>query len=103
MPTNYNQTAGNLLQEKSEWGNIAKIAFRIFFVYLFIQAVPLDWKFYRDLFSREAGDPNVCDDTSMTHQLSSRQPVVACGNPDLIELSRTAAMTFGFVHFLIHE
>ena len=34
-----------------EWKGYEKWAFRIFSVYFFIQAVPLDWKFYRNLFS----------------------------------------------------
>src|SRR3954467_4781184 len=33
------------------WKTHEKILFRFFFIYLVIQAVPLDWKFYRDLFS----------------------------------------------------
>ncbi len=51
MPTNYNQPADGSLRQPNSWSNFEKIAFRIFFVYFFIQAVPLDWKFYRDLFS----------------------------------------------------
>ncbi|WP_183561365.1 DoxX family protein [Mucilaginibacter sp. SP1R1] len=34
-----------------EWKGYEKWAFRIFAIYFFIQAVPLDWKFYRNLFS----------------------------------------------------
>ncbi len=33
------------------WKSDDKVIFRIFFIYFFIQAVPLDWKFYRQLFS----------------------------------------------------
>ncbi|MEN0052212.1 MAG: DoxX family protein [Mucilaginibacter sp.] len=34
-----------------EWKGYEKWAFRIFAIYFFIQSVPLDWKFYRNLFS----------------------------------------------------
>jgi hypothetical protein len=33
------------------WTGTGKILFRFAFIYFFIQSVPLDWKFYRDLFS----------------------------------------------------
>ncbi|RVU01045.1 DoxX family protein [Mucilaginibacter limnophilus] len=35
----------------SEWKGYEKAALRFFFIYFIIQAVPLDWKFYRHLFS----------------------------------------------------
>ncbi|GAA4333251.1 hypothetical protein GCM10023149_39900 [Mucilaginibacter gynuensis] len=35
----------------SQWKNYEKLALRFFFIYFVIQAVPLDWKFYRALFS----------------------------------------------------
>lgn len=35
----------------SEWRGSEKLLFRFFFIYFFIQAVPLDWKYYRDLFA----------------------------------------------------
>ena len=35
----------------SQWKGYEKAALRFFFVYFVIQAVPLDWKFYRELFS----------------------------------------------------
>jgi len=44
---NYDSAAS--LQRLS-WNAFAKISFRIFFIYFFIQVVPLDWKFYRDIF-----------------------------------------------------
>ncbi|SDD44309.1 hypothetical protein SAMN05216464_101746 [Mucilaginibacter pineti] len=34
-----------------DWKGYEKWAFRIFSIYFFLQAVPLDWKFYRNLFS----------------------------------------------------
>jgi hypothetical protein len=38
-------------QEQSPaWKGWEKVAFRFFFVYFLIQIVPLDWKYYRDLF-----------------------------------------------------
>jgi hypothetical protein len=33
------------------WTAYQKIIFRVFFIYFLIQVIPLDWKFYRDLFS----------------------------------------------------
>jgi hypothetical protein len=33
------------------WKNYEKFLFRFFFLYFFIQIVPLDWKYYRDLFA----------------------------------------------------
>lgn len=33
------------------WTTYERIAFRFFFIYFIIQALPLDWKFYRDLIS----------------------------------------------------
>jgi hypothetical protein len=37
----------------SPWEDYEKVAFRFFFIYFFLQAVPLDWKFYRELFSTD--------------------------------------------------
>jgi hypothetical protein len=37
--------------QPSEWQGYEKLVFRFFFIYFFIQAVPLDWKFYQSLFS----------------------------------------------------
>lgn len=37
----------------SEWKRYEKAALRFFFIYFIIQAVPLDWKFYRHLFSTD--------------------------------------------------
>jgi uncharacterized membrane protein len=34
----------------AEWSTLEKTLFRIAFIYFFIQCVPLDWKFYRQLF-----------------------------------------------------
>jgi hypothetical protein len=33
------------------WKNYEKVVFRIFFIYFFLQVVPVDWKFYKQLFS----------------------------------------------------
>ena len=35
----------------TEWSGVAMLALRISALYIFIQAIPLDWKFYRDLLS----------------------------------------------------
>jgi len=44
-------TANEPLVPSSDWNKLVKTAFRFFFVYFFIQAVPLDWKYFRNLFS----------------------------------------------------
>ena len=33
------------------WNRYEKILFRIIFIYFFLQVVPLDWKYYRHIFS----------------------------------------------------
>lgn len=38
-------------EEPVSWKEYEKILFRFFFIYFFIQIVPLDWKFYRDVFA----------------------------------------------------
>lgn len=40
----------------SEWKGYQKALLRFFFVYFVIQAVPLDWKYYAQLFSMEWGN-----------------------------------------------
>ncbi|RIV20036.1 DoxX family protein [Fibrisoma montanum] len=35
----------------SDWRGSEKLLFRFFFIYFIIQAVPLDWTYYRDLFA----------------------------------------------------
>jgi hypothetical protein len=37
----------------SNWSSLEKIAFRFFFIYFILQVVPLDWKYYRDIFSSD--------------------------------------------------
>lgn len=38
-------------QPSAEWKGYEKIALRFFFVYFIIQTIPLDWKFYKGIFS----------------------------------------------------
>jgi uncharacterized membrane protein YphA (DoxX/SURF4 family) len=38
-------------QTNTAWTKFEKIAFRFFFIYFLIQAVPLDWKYYQQVFS----------------------------------------------------
>jgi hypothetical protein len=40
-----------LPSENGEWNALEKNAFRIAFIYFVIQSVPLDWKYYRTVFS----------------------------------------------------
>lgn len=57
-------TANNIhTNASSEWRSYEKIALRFFVIYFIIQAVPLDWKFYRELFSLQW---NVYDLFSLT-------------------------------------
>ncbi len=39
------------IQPSEDWKEYEKTALRFFFIYFVIQAIPLDWKFYRQLFS----------------------------------------------------
>lgn len=45
----------------SPWKNIDKIALRFLVIYFIIQAVPLDWKFYRQLFTIDWSDLSFYD------------------------------------------
>lgn len=40
----------------ADWKEYEKTIFRFLFIYLVLQSVPLDWKFYRDLFSINWGE-----------------------------------------------
>jgi len=44
-------TTASTSADSPVWTNSEKIVFRIFFIYFFIQAIPVDWKFYQQLFS----------------------------------------------------
>src|SRR4051794_40841521 len=46
---NYHMPIDNVNRSFAPWSGWSKWLFRIFFIYFFIQVVPLDWKFYRDL------------------------------------------------------
>lgn len=39
------------IEHTSEWKGYEKIAFRFIFIYFFIQAVPLDWQYYKQVFA----------------------------------------------------
>ncbi|MFZ4101876.1 MAG: DoxX family protein, partial [Sphingobacterium thalpophilum] len=39
------------IQPSEDWKEYEKSAIRFFFIYFIIQTIPLDWKFYRQLFS----------------------------------------------------
>ncbi|WP_285055988.1 DoxX family protein [Pedobacter ginsengisoli] len=45
----------------SNWKNHEKILLRTVFIYFFILVVPLDWKFYREIFSASWSDPSFYD------------------------------------------
>jgi len=45
-------------KKSSQWKDYEKAIFRFFFIYFIIQAVPLDWKFYQQLFSINWLRPN---------------------------------------------
>ncbi len=40
-------------QHTTEWKGYEKIAFRFFFIYFLIQSVPLDWLYYKQVFSTD--------------------------------------------------
>lgn len=44
-------SSANIWGSYLEWSNTSKILFRFFFIYFLLQVLPIDWKFYRDLFS----------------------------------------------------
>jgi hypothetical protein len=46
-----NKVAFNGATARKPWKRWETAAFRFFFIFFIIQAVPLDWKFYRELFS----------------------------------------------------
>ncbi|WP_448633750.1 hypothetical protein [Pedobacter panaciterrae] len=41
----------NTNNESREWKPWEKNLFRFFFIFLVIQIIPIDWKFYKELFS----------------------------------------------------
>src|SRR6186713_28778 len=41
------------ITQPSPWKASQKAALRLFFLYFFLQSVPLDWKFYRKVFSTD--------------------------------------------------
>src|SRR5205085_2913765 len=38
-------------QHTAPWKGYEKIAFRFFFIYFFIEAIPLDWQYYKQVFA----------------------------------------------------
>ncbi len=59
------------------WKDYEKFAFRFFFIYLILQAFPLDWKFYRYLFSINWLHLQYSDIFNITHY----QPQLFTGEP----------------------
>lgn len=51
----------------SVWKGYEKIIFRVLFIYFFLQAVPLDWKFYQQLFSVDWSNPFYGDIFNLAH------------------------------------
>jgi hypothetical protein len=63
-----------------EWKGYEKILFRFVAIYFFIQAVPLDWKYYRDVFSANWFSPHYRDIFYLAHyspRVFSNVPVFA--------------------------
>lgn len=46
-----NQYMNTISKEATGWKNYEKAGFRIAFIYFFLQAFPLDWKYYQQIFS----------------------------------------------------
>src|SRR6187397_3224236 len=40
-----------ITNSQPEWKNFEKIIFRIAFIFLFLQAIPIDWKYYYHIFN----------------------------------------------------
>lgn len=65
--------------QKSEWKDIEKIAFRFFFLFFSLQILPIDWKFYRELFSIDFGIKSIFDLTRYTTQFISAESLPKWG------------------------
>lgn len=57
----------NTTTPPGEWSFPEKILFRFFFIYFIIQAIPLDWKFYGQLFSTDWKHLYYGDIFALTH------------------------------------
>jgi len=44
-------TTNTINANQTAWKEYEKFAFRVLFIYFFLQVVPLDWKYYQQLFS----------------------------------------------------
>lgn len=44
-------------EKESSWSSAQRVLFRFLFLYLILQAVPLDWKYFRQLFSLDWNGP----------------------------------------------
>ena len=51
----------------TEWNAYEKVTFRFFFLYFVLQAFPLDWKYYRSIFSIDWSHLNYGDIFSLAH------------------------------------
>ncbi len=65
------------IQDPASWKNYEKFAFRLFFIYFILQAVPLDRKYYRYLFSINWLNVQYSDIFNITHY----QPQLFTGEP----------------------
>lgn len=65
-------------QTNIAWKAYEKFAFRFFFIYFILQAFPLDWKYYRYLFSTSWLHLQYSDIFNLTHY----QPQFFTSNPD---------------------
>jgi hypothetical protein len=53
--------------DRAQWNAYSRAAFRVFFIYFLSQVLPLDWKFYRDLFSINWSDLQYSDIFHIAH------------------------------------
>ena len=68
---------GSSVNTQATWKDYEKFAFRFFFIYFVLQAVPLDWKYYQYLFSINWLHLQYSDIFNITHY----QPQLFAGEP----------------------
>ncbi|WP_207512969.1 DoxX family protein [Longitalea luteola] len=78
-------------QHTTEWTRCEKIAFRFFFIYFFIQAVPLDWLYYKQVFAIDWLHLRYNDIFILAHYM----PQFISGQPDFVSWGIVALIAAG--------
>jgi hypothetical protein len=82
-----------LNQQLSDWKEYEKILFRFFFIYFFLQVFPLDWKFYRHLFSINWLSPDISD----IFNIAKYTPQFISGHYDAVNWGLATFADWGFI------